>query len=145
MFKKLVCQWVKELTILQLVKKYPKILWTTEVHYRIHSTLPLFRVLSQSNTVHTFAWYILIAFSHLCLGLPGGSFFRVSLQKRRVRFYPPMHVPQALPILSSLIEPRILGEGLRLVKVLSIHFSFIFCCFPFNQCIEISSRYPRTV
>jgi len=55
MFKKLVCQWVKELTILQLVKKYPKILWTTEVHYRIHSTLPLFRVLSQSNTVHTFA------------------------------------------------------------------------------------------
>jgi hypothetical protein len=62
-----------------------------------------------------------------------------------VRFSPPMHVPQALPVLSSLIESPILGDGLWLVKLLIMHFAFVSCCFLFNQCIETGSRYPHTL
>ena len=119
-------------------------MWTAGVRYRVHSTLPLFRVLSQSNTVHTFAWSIFIAFSHLCLCLPVGSFFHVSLQKRCMCFSPPMHMPQAVPILSSLIESLTLGEERQLVKFLIIHFSFVSCCFV--QSVHWNgSRYPRNL
>jgi len=65
-------------------QEIPQILWTAEVHYHVRSTLLLFRFLSQSKTVHTSAWSIFIAFSHLCLDLPGGLSFPTKKTAARV-------------------------------------------------------------
>jgi hypothetical protein len=42
---------LKKLTVLQLVKKFPAFYWTPEVHYRVHSSLPLVPIPSQINPV----------------------------------------------------------------------------------------------
>jgi hypothetical protein len=56
----------------QLLKKFPSILWTTEIHCRVHNSPLLVPNLSQINTVHTTLTSlrsILIFSSHLWLGL----------------------------------------------------------------------------
>jgi hypothetical protein len=58
-------------------QELPSILRNPKIHYRVHKSPPLVRILSQIDPVHTIPSYlrpILILSTHLCLRLPSGLF-----------------------------------------------------------------------
>jgi hypothetical protein len=62
-------------------QEIPSILCNPQVHFRVHSSLPLIPILSHIMPVHDLPSYlrsILKLFSHLYLGLPSGSYLQVS-------------------------------------------------------------------
>ena len=66
---------LEKLTGLQLIKKFPAILWNLKVHYRTHKRPPPVPVLGQPTYPHPTSWRsILILSTHLRLGLPSGLF-----------------------------------------------------------------------
>ena len=54
----------------QLVKKFPELYGTGKFHNHIHGSLPLVRVLSRINPVHTFPSYLLTIYFNIILHLP---------------------------------------------------------------------------
>jgi hypothetical protein len=59
-------------------QEFPDMLWNPKVHFHVHKSPSLVRILNQINPLHTTPSYlskfILILSSHLRLGLPSGFF-----------------------------------------------------------------------
>jgi len=73
-----------KLTVLQPVKKFPRILWNPKFQNRVHNILPLLSMLSRLNPVHALQSclrFILTLTSHPHLGLQVVSFVHVSPSK----------------------------------------------------------------
>ena len=91
----------------QLIKKFPKILLNTNNHSRVCNNIPLFRTLCQINPVHALPTvslrYVLILYSHLCLGLPSDLFVRFSHPTVACTSPLLLYVPHTLPISLFLI------------------------------------------
>jgi hypothetical protein len=89
--------------VAQLLKNLPTLYETPKIHFLVRHTLPLVPILSQINpvrcTVHILLRIILILFTQLLLGLPGGIPTNV-LQS----FFCSSFALYALPISSSLIS-----------------------------------------
>jgi hypothetical protein len=90
-----------------------------KVHYRVHKSLPLVRILSQINSIHTVSYYlisILILSSQLRINLPSCPFPLVFPPKSHIHTSPPPCVPHYLPrfILLDLIILIILGDVYKL-------------------------------
>jgi hypothetical protein len=61
-------------TTLQATRAILSISWNPKVHYRIHNSLPLVSIPSQSNRIHTTPSYLSKISAHLSLGFPSGLF-----------------------------------------------------------------------
>ena len=97
----------EQLTVPQLVKKFPAVYGTQRFIAAFRRAQHLFLMLSHSNAVYsphpTFLRFILILCFHLCLGLTSNILLMGFSTKPSMRFFCPWSVPHSQPILLSLI------------------------------------------
>jgi hypothetical protein len=119
---------LQKLSVAQLLKNFPTVLWNPKVHYHIHKIPALVSILSQINPVHTTS--ILTLSFRLRLGLPSGLFASGFPMKilYTLLFYPwllhayPSHLPW-------LVHSNYTWWRIQVLKLLIMQFSPTSCHF----------------
>jgi hypothetical protein len=90
--------------------------WTLKVHYHTHKCPPPVPIMSQSIPPHPTSWRSILISSHLCLGLPSGSFPQIPHQHL---YTPPPH-PRYMPHLFNSLFYHLhnIGWGVQIIKLI---------------------------
>jgi hypothetical protein len=99
-------------------QEFPRILWNSKVHYRIHKRPPI-KSDQSSPCLQPTSWkFILILSSHLCLGIPSGLFHLGFPTKTLYTPYSPPYMLHASPSHSSWFDyQKIIWWAVQIIKL----------------------------
>jgi hypothetical protein len=123
------------------IQEFSRILWNSKVHNRLHRSLPLAPVLSQTNPVHALPCYFLrstlILSSHIFVDLTCGSFIDFPTRTQYILLSHAWHVPcpSYSPPLHHFNDKR---RGVYIIKFLVMQFSPATCYSIFGPTVSAS-------